>query len=120
MGLKHEYLTMKRYFLHSDVKASKKEIQMVFKLRSRVTDLKTNLKGMYESFECTACGKEEESQKHILECEELIKWNKEIKEKPEYEKIFEGNISQQNYIAKIFIENMNIKEKLMKNEDMKI
>ena len=116
MDLNHEYLKMKRYFLQSDLKASKEEIQLVFKLRSRVTDLKTNLKGMYESFECTACGNEEESQKHVLECEELLKWNKEIVEKPVYEKIFEGNVGQQIYIAKIFKENMHIKEKMMKNE----
>jgi hypothetical protein len=64
--------------------------------------------GMYESFQCTECGNEEESQKHVLECEKLLKWNKEIKEKPVYEKIFEGNVSHQIYIAKIFKENMHI------------
>lgn len=32
MGLDHQYLKMKRYFLPSNVKASKEEIQMVFKL----------------------------------------------------------------------------------------
>ena len=116
MGLEHKFLKMKRYFLSSNVKASKEEIQMVFKLRSRVTDLKTNFKNMYESYECTACGNEEESQKHILECRELLKRNKDIKENPVYEKIFEGNISQQINIAKIFKENMQIKEKMMKGE----
>ena len=30
--------------------------------------------------------------------------------------LFEGNVSQQIYIAKIFKENMHIKEKMMKNE----
>ena len=33
-----------------------------------------------------------------------------------FEKIFEGNVGQQIYIAKIFKENMHIKEKMMKNE----
>ena len=114
--LNDKYLKMKRYFLPSEIKASKEEIQMVFKLRSRVTNLKTNLKGMYDSFQCTACGIEEETQKHVLECKELIKLNKEIKEIPIYEKIFEGDVSQQIYIAKVFKENMQIKEKNMKNE----
>lgn len=71
---------------------------------------------MYESYECTACETEEESQKHILECKEILKRNKDLKEIPVYEKIFEGNISQQINIAKIFKENMQIKEKMMKNE----
>ena len=47
--------------------------------------------------------------KDVLECEELLKRNKEIKENSVYEKIFDGNVSQQIYIAKIFKENMHIK-----------
>ena len=71
---------------------------------------------MYESLECTAFGNEEESQKHVLECKELLKWNKEIKETTVYENFVEGNVSQQIYIAKIFKENMHIKEEMMQNE----
>jgi hypothetical protein len=116
--LKHEFLKMKKYFLQNEMKPSKETIQMVFKLRSRVTNLKTNLQGMYDSYECTACGKEGENQKHILECEEILKRNKELKEYPVYEKIFEGNVNEQIYIAKIFQENMQIKENMMKKEKL--
>ena len=43
----------------------------MFKLRTRVTDVKCNYKGKYESFECEICKKDDESQKilNILECE---------------------------------------------------
>ena len=116
--LKHEFLKMNKYFLQNEMKPSKETIQMVFKLRSRVTNLKTNLQGMYDSYECTACGKEDENQKHILECEEILKRNKELKEYPVYEKIFEGNVNEQIYIAKIFQENMQIKENMMKKEKL--
>ena len=37
-------------------------------------------RGMYDTVECTACENDEESQKHILECNELIKRNKDIEE----------------------------------------
>ena len=117
MGLKHEYLKMKRHFLHSDLKASKEEIHLVFKLRSRVTNLKTNLKGMYESFECTVCGNAEESQKHVLECKELLKWNKEIKEKL-FMRILLKEMSVNIYILQRFLKKtciLRIKE-MMKNE----
>ena len=33
-------------------------------------------KGMYDEHECETCGKENETQKHILECEEVIKNDK--------------------------------------------
>ena len=66
----------------------------------------------------TACGKEDENRKHILECKEIRKRNKELKEYPVYEKIFEGNVNEQIYIAKIFQENMQIKENMMKKEKL--
>ena len=36
-----------------------------------MTQIKVNLKGKYDTLECDACGKEEETQEHILVCEEL-------------------------------------------------
>ena len=49
----------------SEYNATKDEIQMIFKLRCRVTELKTNLKGIYDTYECSLCGGEEETQAHI-------------------------------------------------------
>ena len=74
--------------------------------------MKTNLKGIYKSFDCTACGNEEESQQHVLEFELLRKLNKEIKEKPVYEKTFEGNVSQLIYIEKILKKTCPLRKKV--------
>ena len=71
-----------------------------FKLRSRMTNVKTNMMGMYDTFESTACENDEESQKHILECNELIKRNKDIEEKPGYRNIFKLNVKEQTRIGK--------------------
>ena len=57
--------------------ATKEEIQTIFKLMCRVTELKTNLKGIYDSYECSLCGEEEETQAHILECPEIEKNNED-------------------------------------------
>ena len=54
-----------------------------FKLRCRITD-PNNYKGIYEFLECSACGVEEEDQKHILECAVLLSLNKETLETPKY------------------------------------
>ena len=47
------------------------QAQLIFKLRCKVTEVKVNLKGSYDYLECGACGLEEESQKHIIQCEKL-------------------------------------------------
>ena len=86
--------------------------QEIFKIRNRVTDEKENFKGMYDSTECFFC-KEEESQKHIMECK-IINKNKNIENIPNYEKIFETNVKEQVKIAKKFIEN-KIRKTLGKN-----
>ena len=91
---------------------SKDESQLIFKLRCRVTTVKENLKGTYDSLECGACGKEEESQKHVIFCEELNR-NKNLQE-VKYETIFNGTVTDQLKIARIFKENQDLLENMKK------
>ena len=63
-----------------------------------------NFKGIYDQLKFNACEKEEESQEHIIKCEELLK-----KKVPVYEKKFNGNIKEQVQVKRIFQQNMNIK-----------
>ena len=72
-----------------------------------------NYQGIYDFHDCDACGIEDESQKHILECPTLISLNEENEEMPEYEKIFEGSIQEQLDIARVFQKNMEIKDSLI-------
>ena len=113
-NVKHYMLQMRKYFQPSEANATKEEIQLVFKLRCRMTETKTNFKGLYDTYECDICGKEDESQSHILECTELVNMNKQITEITNYDKIFEGKTSEQVNIARIFQQNMAIKEKYLK------
>ena len=55
------------------------EKQMIFKLRSEVTDVKMNFKGMHEDLKCKICNEENETQKHILECKILNKDETQIR-----------------------------------------
>ena len=116
--LKHMVLKMQKYLMPNNYNMKKEDGQQIFKLRSRVTDVKMNMKGLYDMFECEACGKEDESQKHVLECDEILKLNKEYNkmEIPEYEKLLSGNVQDQLKISKIFNSNMKIMETL-KNEE---
>ena len=75
-----------------------------FQLWSGVTNVKMNVKGMYVEYECELCGKENETQKLILECEELTKYNKSGTNIPKYENIFIGNVKDKLEIARVFKE----------------
>ena len=87
------------------MKITKEDVQLVFKMRCKVTIVKMNLKGQYENFECEACLLEEESQEHVYKCEEILK---QQNDKPEYERIMWGNVNDKIKGTKIFNEKMNI------------
>ena len=70
------------------------------------------MKGKYDNFECGACGQDEESQQHILDCPELNKMEKY--EKIKYEKLFNGTVADKIKIARRFKENFDILENLKK------
>ena len=78
--LAYSNLKMQNYLKPSRVMITQNEIQTIFKLRSRVTDVKQNFKAKYENLECRNCKVEEESQNHVYECWEIIK-NKKDKTK---------------------------------------
>ena len=44
-------------------------VKLELKLRCKVTEVKVNLKWSYDYLKCGACGLEEESQRHIIQCE---------------------------------------------------
>ena len=64
---------MQKYFKASRIKITQEEIQTIYKLRSRMIDVKVNFKGKYENLECQGCKSEGESQKHVFECIEIMK-----------------------------------------------
>ena len=70
--LKYTRLRIQDYFLPNGiVNITKQETQLIFHMRSNVTNVKINFKSQYETFECDACLLENESQKHVYECEKI-------------------------------------------------
>ena len=112
MNLKYSKLKMRNYLKANRFRISLEECQEIFKIRSRVTDVKINFRGKYENLECDICKKQEESQKHILECSEIMK--EDGFKKVEYEQIFEEDTKLQLEVVKTFIMNMKTKEKMLK------
>ena len=101
---------MQKYLKACNVKITKEEAQEIFKLRSRVTDVKSNFKGKFDTLECDGCKMEEETQQHIiLNCKIL---NEEYESDMKYEDLFDGNVRKKVEIAKQFIKNLKNREKI--------
>ena len=49
--LNHSKLEMQKYFLPTQYEVTKEEIQVIFKLRSRVMRVKMNMMGLYDTYE---------------------------------------------------------------------
>ena len=102
----------------NETNMKKEHCEQIFKIRSRVTQAKVNFKNKYETYECEACEIAEETQEHILQCEKILNNHKESEpnENIEYEKVMNGNVKEQLTIAKLFMKNMEIIEKIRKNK----
>ena len=110
MNLKYSTLKMQNYLKANDI--NQEEVLMIFKMRSRMADVKTNFRNKNETLECDLCNNENESQRHVLECEEILKQKKEYGQQPKYEEILEDNVKNQAEIAKLFIENLKIRKQI--------
>ena len=65
------------------------------------------MKNQYDNFTCLVCLEEDETQKHVYECNEILKLsNKKHLENPKYEEIFSGNVHQKVKVARIIKENV--------------
>ena len=100
--IEHNSLIMQKYFQPNRTNIKKEEAQLIFMLRCRVTNVKNNLKGKYDSLYCRGCKILEESQKHIVEECKILN---EDRQKIEYEKIFDGTVLEKLKIARKFQEN---------------
>ena len=107
--LNYGYLEMQKYLKPSHIKIQKEDAITIFKLRTRMTNVKANFRGNYENLECKLCDDhEDETQQHILKCKK--NWSENA---PEYEEIFGKNVKYQIEIAKLFNKNIKIRDEIM-------
>ena len=87
---------------------------MIHDMRLNLPKLKVkplNFRRKYDNLECRACGLEEETQKHIIICEQL---NRKEEEETKYEKIFNGIVIEKLKVSQKFKENFDILENMKK------
>ena len=87
--LNYEKLKIQSY-LKTDSSITNDEKQLLFKLRTRMTELKSNFKNKYFDEVCSLCKNNDENQSHLMECEILIDECEALKENIhiKYEDIF--------------------------------
>ena len=74
--LEYEKLKTQTYFLPNKLNIYKEDIHLIFRMRCKVVNLKMNMKGIYDAYECKVCQNEDESQEHVYECKEIWKLRK--------------------------------------------
>ena len=103
---------MQTYFLPNKFECSKEDVQLIFKIRSNMTNAKMNKKNLHKTHECTICLKENETQQHVYTCNQIWEeMGKGEENYPKYEKIINGFRNEKIRIAKIFKDILKIVEK---------
>ena len=93
----------------------------IFKIRSRMLDLKSNFKTSVENNVCTLCDNAEETQPHLLSCEALSSHNLVCSDVvPGYEDIYNEDAKKVEAIGVILMEKFNQFKNLKQNPDAHI
>ena len=94
-----------------------KQKKLLFLLRSRMYPVKMNFKQSYSDLLCSLCCKEEESQQHLLKCEEIVN-DEEVRHmiKISYEDIF-SSPTKQTEAVKVWSKIEEIRNKKLKAKE---
>ena len=108
---KYEDLSMSEYLLPTNKTLTIAEKQTMFSVKNRMIRIPANFPKPKTEYNCV-CNEKEDMQ-HIYYCEIL---NKGRSTKIEYEKLYNGTISEQIEIFRQFERNMEEREQLLKEE----
>ena len=99
------------YFLPSEGLIPIIDKKWIFKCRVDDVNVKGNNRWKYDNISCVSCNIPE-TQKHVLECMQLLGKNEKLTYIPTYEELFNDDTHGQAYIAMIIRENVNIRAEL--------
>ena len=92
-------------YLSSDSSLTIKEKSFIFSARARMIDVKANFKVGKTNLRCRKCLKEEETQRHLLECPELMDNSVMIgSDIPKYEDLFSTDVDKVEVIGRILLQ----------------
>ena len=97
------------YFLSPDLTIEEK--QWIFKCRSNEIDIKANKKWKHTDISCISCKNPiPEDENHLIECLTLLGKNENISYIPNFIDMFEDDLEEQIYIARLLKENFETRK----------
>ena len=90
------------------------EKKLLFKLRSKTLDVKQNFHSQYQNPWCSSCGLFQETQKHLLQCPQIVPKLGYLcgKTSTLNANFVYGSIEQQQIIVKIYSDILEVRENL--------
>ena len=111
----YQELSMEEYLLPENRMLSIFEKQKLFEMKNKMTNIPSNFSKSNMKYECY-CGNEE-NMKHIFYCKSLSNGKEQ---KIEYDKIYNGTVTEQKEILTIFERNMKKREELKTEKENQI
>ena len=113
MNINYDKFKIQPYLLESKFITTEK--QLLFALRTRMTDVKVNFRSMYQNLNCDLCTDNEiQSDNHLLQCSTIIEECSQLSSdiSSEYEDIFSNDVQNQMKITKLYSAVFKTKTKL--------
>ena len=99
--VKHDNLEMQNYLTPTGL--SLKQAKLLFQLRSRMLDVRTNFKNKYNDLLCPVCKEKPDTQQHVLECSALLQNTNFITDSTVlYSDIFDSDVQKLKSVTQLF------------------
>ena len=111
--LQYKKLEIQNYMKQRSFKTQ--EIHLLFKLRTRMLQVKNNFKNQHENIQCDLCNEAEETQEHLLDCQTIIDNCEELYNDStvQYNDIFSQNPNKLLKVTKLFAEVTKVRNMLL-------
>ena len=119
LHISHKMMQMQDYLAPNEI--TNEEAKLIFQIRCRMLEVRTNYSGSYGDLRCPLCNLSEDSQQHLLECDKLAEdeEGEVATKKPEYNDIFSEKLKPKAEIARIIISRYKKRKKILKKKEEK-
>ena len=114
---KHQELTLQEYLAANNVETSVEVKQFAFQCRSRMLQLKTNMKNNHDEVLCSACGLCDETQLHLMQCKVINENDNENTHENDHEGIYSTDINAMFRVTKAMKHRMKILKRIVQKAE---
>ena len=105
--INYSKLQMQNYLTEENEEVNNFERKLIFQLRTKMHfKIKSHFRNMHFDVICEGCRMTESTTQHTLECQNLIRQNELVTYIPNYKDLYETDVEEQVYIARILKDNL--------------